>query len=360
MTHIIIGGGIMGLLTAHYLTIAGENVTVLEQGTLGQESSWAGGGILSPLYPWHYPEALNELAGWSQQYYPSLVEDLKAASGIDAQWRQCGFLILDPEEMESALSWGQQTARNVETVNRDQMQQLAPHLSPQQLPDQAIWMPNIAQVRNPRLLKALIAALRQEPTVELREQSPVTDLVITNQQITGVLCGDQELSAATVTVACGAWSKQLLKTWVADLAVEPVRGQMLLFKADPDLLTTMVMRQARYLIPRLDGRIIAGSTLEYVGFDKHTTESARNELTAFATTLVPRLADYPIEHHWSGLRPGNSTQVPVISQHPTISGLFVNTGHFRNGVVTAPASCKLCAELVLNNPPILDPTAFSL
>lgn len=360
MTHIIIGGGIMGLLTAYYLAATGEKVTVLEQGKLGQESSWAGGGILSPLYPWHYPEPLNELAGWSQQHYRDLVDELKATSGIDAQWQQCGFLILDPEEIESALGWAQQTARHAETINRDFIQRLAPNLSPQQLPDQAIWMPNIAQVRNPRLLKALITTLRMKPNVELREQCPATDLNIANQRITGVVCGNDELTASTVTIACGAWSKQLLKTWAADLAVEPVRGQMVLFKADPELLTTMVMRKARYLIPRLDGRIIAGSTLEYVGFDKHTTDLARNELTAFATTLVPRLADYPIEHHWSGLRPGNSTQVPVISQHPTISGLFVNTGHFRNGVVTAPASCKLCADLILNKSSILDPIAFSL
>ena len=90
MTHIVIGGGIMGLLTAHYLHMAGEQVTVLEQGRLGQESSWAGGGILSPLYPWRYPDALNDLASWSQQIYPALIDELKTLSGIDAQYWQCG------------------------------------------------------------------------------------------------------------------------------------------------------------------------------------------------------------------------------------------------------------------------------
>ena len=350
----------MGLLTAYYLNAAGEKVTVLEQGKLGQESSWAGGGILSPLYPWRYPEALNELAAWSQHHYNELVTELNTASGIDAQWRQCGFLMLDPEEIEPATAWARQSGNTVLPIDRDEIQKLAPNLSQQKLPEQAIWMPEIAQVRNPRLLKALIAVLRQQKDVELLEQTPVNDLIISNQCISGVICGTRELTATTVTVACGAWSKQLLKDRAPEFAVEPVRGQMLLFKADPALLTTMVMQQARYLIPRLDGRIITGSTLEYVGFDKHTTQQARDELKAFATTLVPRLADYPIEHHWSGLRPGNREQVPVVSQHPTISGLFINTGHFRNGVVTAPASCRLCTDLILNNPPLLDPIAFSL
>lgn len=349
----------MGLLTAYYLTAADEKVMVLEQGALGQESSWAGGGILSPLYPWRNPEPLNELARWSQHHYADLVEELKAASGIDAEWRPCGFLILDPEEIESALAWAKLHGTRAETIGRDAMRHHAPNLSPDILPPQAIWLPDIAQVRNPRLLKALIATLRQQG-VELREHTPVSELVITNDQVTGVRCGDQELPASTVTVACGAWSRQLLQNVAPQLFVEPVRGQMLLFRADPELLTTMVMQHARYLIPRLDGRIIAGSTLEHVGFDKHTTGQARNELATFATTLLPALADVPIEHHWSGLRPGIQKQVPVISEHPSIRGLFVNTGHFRNGVVTAPASCKLCTDLLLNKPTILDHTAFSL
>ena len=105
MTHIVIGGGIMGLMTAHYLHAAGEKVMVLEQKQLGQESSWAGGGILSPLYPWRYSQALNDLASWSQQHYPALIDELKSLSDIDAQYWQCGFLMLDEEEIEAATLW---------------------------------------------------------------------------------------------------------------------------------------------------------------------------------------------------------------------------------------------------------------
>lgn len=350
----------MGLLTTYYLSTAGEKVTLLEQGALGQESSWAGGGILSPLYPWRYPEALNALAQWSQQHYRQLVAELDAASGIDAQWQQSGFLMLDADELEPALAWARQSGNRVLPISRNEILKHAPQLAPQTLPQQGIWMPDIAQVRNPRLLKALIKVLRQRNNVVLLEQSPVSDLIINNQQVSGVICGDRELPADSVTVACGAWSKRLLKNQAPDFAVQPVRGQMLLFKADPALLTPMVMQHSRYLIPRLDGRIIAGSTLEYVGFEKCTTPQARDALKAFAIALLPALADYHIEHHWAGLRPGNRTPLPVIGRHPTISGLFINSGHFRNGVVTAPASCRLCADLILNNSPLLDPAAFSL
>ncbi|WP_455208093.1 glycine oxidase ThiO [Kaarinaea lacus] len=360
MTHVVIGGGIMGLLTAYYLQSAGENVMVLEQGHLGKESSWAGGGILSPLYPWRYSDALNDLAAWSQHVYPSLIDTLKDRSGIDAQWWQCGFLMLDEAEIEAAVPWAEQRHLELQVINTTKIKSIAPKLATENLPNKAIWMPEIAQARNPRLLKALIAALHNLG-VELREHSPVKNLIVNNEErVCGVICDDSEIHATTVTVACGAWSRQLLQSWLPSLEVEPVRGQMILFKAVPEVLTTMVMRESHYLIPRKDGRIIAGSTLEYVGFDKRVTQDAKQQLLQQAVTLVPELSNYPIEHHWAGLRPGNSQQTPFICKHPTLAGLFINTGHFRNGVVTAPASARLCVDQILDAPPILDPGPYLL
>ncbi len=359
MPHIVIGGGVIGLLTAYYLHSAGEKVLLLEQGKLGKESSWAGGGILSPLYPWRYPDALNDLAAWSQQIYPELIDDLNTKSGIDAQYWRCGFLLLDAEDIEQASQWAKRRNQPMEIVAPPQIEKIAPCLQISSAPMKAIWMPSVAQVRNPRLLKALIASL-QNAGVELREQSTVERLIISDQQVKGVISGNSEISASSVTVACGAWSKSLLVDCLPAVDVEPVRGQMILFKADSDFLTTMIMEQSHYLIPRRDGRIIAGSTLEYTGFDKSTTEEARAILLQKATHLVPGLADFPIEHHWSGLRPGNPRQVPFIGQHPKIKRLFVNTGHFRNGVVTAPASAKLCADQILGKSTILDPLPYKI
>jgi len=359
MTHVVIGGGIMGLMTAYYLHNAGEKVMLLEQGALGKESSWAGGGILSPLYPWRYPDALNDLAAWSQGVYPSLIQTLKEESGIDAQWWQCGFLMLDETEIDTAVSWAKRRNQALEVIDANAVPSIAPTLSTQSVGVNALWMPKIAQARNPRLLKALIATLRNKG-VELREHSPVTNLQVENHHVIGVQCDDTSIPAQSVTVACGAWSRQILRDWTPALDVEPVRGQMILFKATPNTLNTMIMRDSHYLIPRRDGRIIAGSTLEYVGFDKSVTDNARQELLQIAVSLVPELENYPIEYHWAGLRPGTSQRTPIISGHPTLSGLYINTGHFRNGVVTSPASAHLCVDQILNNPPILDPAPYSI
>lgn len=358
MTHIVIGGGIMGLLTAYYLDAAGEKVILVEQGKLGRESSWAGGGILSPLYPWRYPDPVNDLAAWSQRQYPELVNQLAEKSGIDAQWIQSGMLVMDPEEMAKATGWADSNDVNLEIISDEQSKQLIPGINDKFSGGSSIWMPDIAQVRNPRLLKALIKTLRKTQ-VEILEETPVTDLCIESETVVGVRSNNQTLGGDSVTVACGAWSSEVLRQWLPSLNVEPVRGQMILYKASPQILNPMILKDSHYLIPRKDGRIIVGSTLEFVGFNKEITEEAKQKLSAFANDLLPTLKNYPIEHHWSGLRPGNSVQIPFISKHPNIEGLFVNTGHYRNGVVTAPASAMLCVDLILSRPPILEVKSYS-
>jgi glycine oxidase len=146
----------------------------------------------------------------------------------------------------------------------------------------------------------------------------------------------------------------------APLPVEPVRGQMILFRASPGLLTRVVLDQGRYIIPRRDGHILMGSTVEHVGYDKRTTESAREELVAAALKLVPGLADAEVVKHWSGLRPGSPDGVPFIGPHPAIEGLFVNTGQYRNGVVMGLASCELASYHMTGRTPVLDVTPYLL
>lgn len=132
-----------------------------------------------------------------------------------------------------------------------------------------------------------------------------------------------------------------------DLAVEPVRGQMIMFETTPGLLRHITLYGDHYLIPRQNGLVLAGSTLEYTGYNKETTEEARKTLTEKALDLMPALSDYSVIRHWAGLRPGTATSVPYIGEHPQIHGLFVNTGHFRNGVVMAPASAQLLTDCLL-------------
>ncbi|NOX10042.1 MAG: glycine oxidase ThiO [Gammaproteobacteria bacterium] len=354
MTCIVVGAGLIGLLTAHELALAGMDVLVLERNEPGQESSWAGGGILSPLHPWRYPQAVSELARWSQLHYPVFADYLRDKSGIDPQWVKSGLLIQggDPEQ---AKNWAQQFDVRMKILDDAGIRQCEPALAEVRAP--GIWLPEIAQLRNPRLLKSLRKTL-QIMGVEIRCQSEVNGLDIQGDRILGVRVDGQRLAAQQVVIASGAWSGQVLNGTGLSLDVYPIKGQMLLFKAEPSVLQRIVLHHDRYVIPRCDGRVLIGSTMEDSGFDKGTSESARKELYAVATAMIPALANYPVERHWAGLRPASPDGTPFVGPHPGIDGLYINAGHFRNGVVMGYASAHLLVDQLLGREPILDVTPY--
>ncbi len=176
----------------------------------------------------------------------------------------------------------------------------------------------------------------------------------------GVLTDNGAVAGQSVVLAGGAWTGALLGEHAGLVRVVPVLGQMILFRASPGTVRPTVLHKGRYLVPRRDGRVLAGSTLEYVGFDKRTTEAALSELRRAAVKLIPALADAPVERHWAGLRPGSPNGVPFIGAHSEIRGLYVNAGQFRNGVVLGPGSARLMADIVLERSPILDPADYAL
>jgi len=341
---IVVGGGLVGLLTAHTLRQEGMTVVLLEQGEIAREASWAGGGILSPLVPWEQPDAVNELVAWSQHYYPALVRELQDETGRDAGWLRCGLLMAGAGPDPAALAWAAKYNCRMEPLDRAQTQALEPALVKGIGP--SLLLPDVAQVRNPHLCAALGESL-QRHGVTLQAHTGVTGLDTQGGRVRGVTTERGVFSAERVVIASGAWSTPLLKTVNYILPVTPVRGQIVLFAATRGLLQRIVLHDGYYLIPRKDGLILAGSTLEYTGYDKSTTREARDLLHGKATTLVPALADYEIVKHWAGLRPGSPHGIPYIGSHPEIQGLYVNTGHFRNGVVTAPASARLLVDLML-------------
>lgn len=353
---LVIGGGAIGLLTARELATAGAHVTLIERGETGRESSWAGGGILSPLYPWRYADSLTALARWSQARYTDLCRELQMASGVDPECLPSGLLILDPEERADALAWAKAHQSRMERIKPADLAELEPALS--HTTDGALWLPEIGQVRNPRFARALRRAV--EARVEVREHEEVSELRVTAGRIQGVRTRQGILEADQVVVCAGAWTATLLAQLGAAPAVEPVRGQMMVFLTQPGQIRHIVLYRDRYIIPRQDGHVLIGSTLEYTGFDKSTTAEAKEQLYRAAGTLFPLLRHSPIEHHWAGLRPGSPNGIPFIGAHPQVEGLYFNAGHFRNGVVTGPASARLVADLMLNRPPILDPTPYAL
>ncbi len=357
---VVVGGGLSGMLTAYELVSAGCRVELLEQGALGRESSWAGGGILSPLYPWRYPEAVTRLSRWSQERYPDLCDRLAEATGIDPEWTRSGLLMpaVEGGERDEAILWAAQHNYDLDTLTGDALQRCEPALG--EGFGHALWMASVAQVRNPRLLQALRAAL-QILGVTLREGCRVDGFATAGGQITGVQLADGEtVGAERVVVTAGAWSARLLEATGIRLPIEPVLGQMILIKGEPGLLRHIVLHEGRYVIPRRDGRLLVGSTMEHTGFDKRTTREALADLQTAALRLVPQLRELPIEQQWAGLRPGSPDGVPFIGEHPAIGGLFLNAGHFRNGVVMGLASARLATDLLLGRDPILMAGEYAL
>ena len=354
---IVIGGGVIGLLTARELHKNGVDVLLIERGPLGGESSWAGGGIISPLYPWRYSDAVNTLAQTSKTLYPDLVAQLKDESGVDCELLASGLLVADKSETEQALSWAANWSVDIQHIKDQQiLQTIEPELSSKI--KQGLWMPDIKQVRNPKIVKALKGCF-ESLNIAYLEHTPVLDIVTQAGHITGVRTKDKEFSAEKVIVAGGAWSAGLIKG-VQKVNVEPVKGQMIMFKGEPDLVRRIVLSQGHYIIPRRDGHVLAGSTLEKTGFDKTTTETALQELRDNAVALIPALADLEIERQWAGLRPGTANGIPYICEVEEVQGLYVHAGHYRNGIVLGPASVQLMVELVQGKTPFCDPSPYAM
>ena len=355
---VIVGGGVIGMMTALELANAGARVLLVERGDVGRESSWAGGGILCPLYPWQYPAFMMELVFWSQEYYPDLSVELRQKTGVDPELIRSGMLILDDKEVEQGLAWGKTYSIEVEKLDKNDLARRFPRVN-QKISDSALWLRDVYQIRNPRLVKALRKILA-DVGVETRLHSPVTKIRIHHGRVEGVSIHGDRINSQIVVVASGAWSSVVMGDLPRHVDVVPIRGQMLLLRGQAGFIAPIVSGIGQYIIPRRDGHILVGSTLEDVGFDKRTTEDSFRTLYTAALTLIPELVDWTVEKHWAGLRPGSKGGVPIISEVPEVKGLFVNTGHHRNGLLLAPASAKLMAELIQGHSPTLDPCHFQL
>jgi glycine oxidase len=297
------------------------------------------------------------LSQWSHANYPRFAADLIHETGIDPEWEASGLLILESGELANAALWAQRWDVAFEKIPIGKLNELEPGLAPNSDAG-GVLLPEVAQIRNPRLLKALARSLEVRG-VEVKTHTEVFEIVEHGGEVQGVRTKNEVLYAAGVVVTAGAWSTHLLGfRGGLEKRIEPVRGQMLLFKAEPGQVLHIVLKGDHYLVPRRDGRILAGSTLEYVGFDKSTTRKAYDELYAAAIELIPKLTQFEVELHWAGLRPGSPQGIPLIGRHPQLHGLYINAGHFRNGVVTGPASARLLADIIFDRKPCIDPTPY--
>ena len=325
----------------------GYRVTVLDRGRAGGESSWAGGGILFPLLPWDYPDAINSLALRSMSGYEAWLSPAEALAGQDAEFWRCGMLVRDSSNLEQALSWCRDHCLIVDQVT-----------SATQDLRNALYLPQVAQVRNPRLIRVLVSAIKHLGG-DIHEHGAITGFTTAARKIIGIQTATRDWETENVVLATGAWAGLPTAGLSPAPHIRPIRGQMLLFKLDPGVLTTIIYCNGVYLIPRRDGHVLVGSTLDDVGFDKSVDMPTRQRLHAEAAELLPVLASVEPIQHWAGLRPGSPDNIPIIGRHPDFGNLFVNTGHYRYGVTMAPASAELLVDLIEGKTPALDPEPYS-
>ena len=357
----IIGGGIIGSLTALRLKQLGIAPVILDRGRLGSESSWAGAGILCPIQPWLYPDAFTRLIEASLAMYPALQEELTARTGISPEWLKSGLMVpFFPDDVvhhrRAALDWSARFGWEVEDLSAQEAHRHEPLLAADACG--ALLWPRVAQVRNPRLLQAVHACLAQEG-IEVREQTSVTELLEDGARVTGVrLASGEAVHADAVLLAAGSWSGKLGEALGITLPVKPVKGQIVLLKSEPGRLRHIVKHDSAYFVPRADGRILVGASMEMVGFTGGNTAGEVHALLSALLRLLPGLADMPIERQWMGFRPGSPDGLPFLGPVHARPGLWVASGHYRNGVALAPITAHVISRWMNGEAPELDMSCF--
>jgi len=358
---VIIGGGIIGCLTAWRLAQRGVEPVIVERGSIGHESSWAGAGILCPIQPWLYPDAFTRLIDASLALYPDLQDELQSRTGISPQWLKSGLMVpFFPDDTvnhwDAALGWSERFKWPVEQLDARQTRDAEPALASDV--QKALLWPEVGQVRNPRLLKALRTLLQSEG-IEIRDQAEVEGLIEKGGRVCGVhLAGGNDLEADAVLLAAGGWSGELARQFGVSLPVKPVKGQIVLLKSEPGCMKHIVKHDRAYFVPRQDGRILVGASMEFVGFKRGNTVAEVHGLLDGLLRLTPQLAHEHIEHQWMGFRPGTPDGLPFLGPIDEKPGLWVASGHYRNGVALAPITAEIMSGWMLGEQPDMDMACF--
>jgi glycine oxidase len=343
---IIIGGGIIGLTLSIMLRKRGVKVLVVERGEPGREASHAAAGMLADCGV-ETPVALQPLATASAQMYPEFTHELQDESGIDVDLRDHGTLLLPSPEHINECSGG-----TAEGVSPDRLADFEPALANPHC--SAIWLRERSV--DPRALAAAALHAAKHREVDIASGTAVTEVIVQDGRISGVRTGRTSYAAPAVVNCAGAWAGCFP---AYGFPTRPVKGQMLSVVGAPRRLLRHVIRAAEvYLVPRSDGRIVIGSTLEEAGYDKRTDPDTIQRLHQAAIHLVPALAQARVLEDWAGLRPGTPDDLPILGATST-PGYFVATGHFRDGILLAPITAHVMAQVIARAQPEYDISAFS-
>jgi glycine oxidase len=332
---VIVGGGVIGCAAAERLTRDGHQVTLLERDRIGAHASGAAAGLLAP-----YSEGEEGAGEESLGLFPELAERLERETGVDVEYRAGESLTPALDEAEEAVL--QQVGRHGRWVDAIEARRLEPALHP--AARGAAIFPE-SQVTPPRFTTALaLAAARRGATV--REGALVTGIDVAGDRVEAVKLIGERLPADFVILCAGPWTPQLAAPLGIEVAVWPSRGQLVRLRPTGSVLTRMVTWRGRYLVPKPDGRVVAGSTEEAAGFDARVTAEGVESLLRFARSAVPLLARATVEEVWAALRPATADGRPIVGATPGLANLLLATGHNRNGILLAPITAERLASSI--------------
>jgi len=362
MKALIVGGGIIGAAVAWRLAQDGIAVKVFERGRLGQEASWAAAGLIGPQVEAQEPGPFFDLCMAGKNTFDGIVERLTRESGIDPEYDEPGALYVAFDEesaarLKSRARWQREVGAQVEELTLAQALRFAPALSPDII--FALHLPTNRRIENRKLTMAYIRAAQRAGAV-FQESTRVAEILSLGGRVTGVRFDDGAIEESDVVVdAAGAWAGEIRGLEADQVRFYPVRGQIICFEGPPGLLGPSLFSPDGILVPRRDGRLIAGSIFEDAGFNKSVTLAGIATITSAVAAMVPGLRGAAFRETWAGLRPASDDLMPVLGESPSVAGVFYAAGHFRSGILLSALTGQVIADLVSGRTPVIDPSAFS-
>jgi glycine oxidase len=364
---LILGGGVVGLSLAYELAGQGVRVRVIDRGQPGRETSWAGAGILPAARFRTKAPPLEWLRGFSSQLHAEWTARLREETGIDNGYRQCGGVHLAEtdaaasELLETCQRWRRE-GLNVKWLHAADLDAIEPALSGayDRYPlHGAAHVAEETQVRPPRHVKALIAACERRG-VEISAGVEAHGFDVDSRKASAVRTNVGQIAAGQIVIAAGAWTQGVAAQLGFAVAVKPVRGQIVLLNTARQAVNQVVTASdhGHYLVARRDGRLLVGTTLEDVGFDRRNTAEAVADMLAFATRLAPGLRSATVERAWCGFRPASSDGLAYLGAVPGMENVFIAAGHFRHGLWLSTGTAVVMSRLLRGEAPGLDLTPF--
>ena len=362
MKVVILGGGIIGTSIAWRLAREGATVTVLERARVCQEASWAAAGLIAPQAEAQGAGPFFDLCLRARDAFREILPRLIEASGVDPEYGSTGILYLaldraDHKELEARARWQRHAGGVVEELTPAQARKLEPAIGHNTL--HALYMPEDRPLDNRKLTQSYAVAAVRAGAI-LSEGASADTILTTGGRASGIRLHDgSSLEADIVVVSAGAWSHSIRGLESDRLTLHPVRGQIVCFDGRPGLIGPPVFSSRGYLVPRRDGRILAGSTMEQAGFNRSVTLAGMEKIVSAALAMVPALSNLAFREAWAGLRPATHDLLPVLGISPSLPNVIYATGHFRSGILLSALTGEVIADLVAGRQPVIDLQPFS-